>query len=167
MSAYVDRGERESRTMDSMLEVVLNRPGSDGGSVPGLPGPGQRSQTHGTTFEVLSESRDRAIRIVRESKHPIAQVARDLGIHPETLRLWVHQDEADDGTRADRLTTAEREELSALRRENCYLRRSNETLKAASVFFAREPFADSNLWHAGVGGLDVSAARVSTRAVHL
>lgn len=84
------------------------------------------------------EFRERAVRITRESGRPIAAMARDLGIHPETLRVWVRQDEADDGTRRDRLTTAEREELSALRRENRDLRRSNDILKAASVFFARE-----------------------------
>ena len=84
------------------------------------------------------EFRERAGRIARESDRPIAAVARDLGMHPETLRVWVRQDEADDGTRSDRLATAEREELAALRRENRDLRRSNEILKAASVFFARE-----------------------------
>lgn len=84
------------------------------------------------------EFRERAVRIARESDRPIAAVARDLGMHPETLRVWVRQDEADDGSRSDRLTTAEREELAALRRENRDLRRSNEILKAASVFFARE-----------------------------
>jgi transposase len=52
--------------------------------------------------------------------------------------VWVRQDETDDGTRSDRLTTAEREELAALRRKNRDLRRSNEILKAASIFFARE-----------------------------
>jgi transposase len=84
------------------------------------------------------EFRERAIRIARESERSISAVARDLGVHPETLRVWVRQDEADDGSRTDRLTTAEREELAALRRENRDLRRSNEILKAASVFFARE-----------------------------
>jgi transposase len=84
------------------------------------------------------EFRERSIRVARQSERSIFEVARDLGIHPETLRVWVRQDEADDGTRTDRLTTAEREELSALRRENRDLRGSNEILKAASVFFARE-----------------------------
>jgi transposase len=84
------------------------------------------------------EFKERSVRVARESERSISEVARDLGIHPETLRVWVRQDEADDGTRTDRLTTAEREELSALRRENRDLRRSNEILKAASVFFARE-----------------------------
>jgi transposase len=50
----------------------------------------------------------------------------------------VRQDEADDGTRADRLATVEREELTALRKEVRDLRRANEILKATSVFFARE-----------------------------
>ena len=77
------------------------------------------------------EFRQRAVRIARQSERPIAAVARDLGVHRETLRLWVRQDEADDGTRADRLATVERGELSDLRR-------ANEILKAASVFFARE-----------------------------
>ena len=84
------------------------------------------------------EFRDRAVRIARESDRPIAAVARDLGMHHETLRVWVRQDEADDGTRADRLATVEREELTALRKEVRDLRRANEILKAASVFFARE-----------------------------
>ena len=84
------------------------------------------------------ELRERAVRLARESQSSISQVARDLGLHPETLRLWVRQDEANDGTRSDRLASAEREELTALRREVRELRRANEILKAASVFFARE-----------------------------
>jgi transposase len=68
----------------------------------------------------------------------VSTVAHDLGVHPDSLRTWMQQDEADNGTRNDRLTSAEREELSALRREVRDLRRSNEILKAASVFFARE-----------------------------
>jgi len=59
-------------------------------------------------------------------------------LHPETLRIWVRQDEANDGSRTERLASAEREELTALRREVRELRRANEILKAASVSFARE-----------------------------
>jgi transposase len=84
------------------------------------------------------ELRERAVRLARGSDRPISAVARDLGVHPETLRVWVRQDEADDGTRADRLATVECEELAALRKEVRDLRRANEILKAASVFFARE-----------------------------
>ncbi|MEV7190041.1 transposase [Kitasatospora sp. NPDC093102] len=78
------------------------------------------------------------MREVRSTGRPVAHVARDLGIHPEALRSWVRQAEADAGERDDRLTTAERDELKELRKEVAELRRANETLKAASVFFAQE-----------------------------
>ena len=84
------------------------------------------------------EVRERAVQLARESERGITPVARDLGINPETLREWVRQAEADDGSRQDLLTSRERAELAELRRENRDLRRSNEILKAASVFFARE-----------------------------
>ncbi|MET8454540.1 transposase, partial [Streptomyces sp. NPDC005209] len=82
--------------------------------------------------------RERAIREVQTSGRPVAHVARDLGIHKEALRQWVRQAEADQGDRPDLLTTAEKNELAQLRRENAELRRANEILKAASVFFAKE-----------------------------
>jgi transposase len=84
------------------------------------------------------ELRERAVREVAESGRPIAHVARDLGVHHEALRNWVRQAEADRGERGDRLTTSERDELSRLRREVSELRRANDILKAASVFFAKE-----------------------------
>jgi transposase len=84
------------------------------------------------------ELRERAVRLVFESQRPIAAVARDLGVHKEALRLWVRQAEADAGTRNDRLTSAERERLKLLEREVRDLRKANEILKAASVFFAKE-----------------------------
>jgi transposase len=84
------------------------------------------------------ELRERAVRLVFESQRPIAAVARDLGVHREALRLWVRQAEADAGTRNDRLTSAERERLKLLEREVRDLRKANEILKAASVFFAKE-----------------------------
>jgi hypothetical protein len=57
------------------------------------------------------ELRERAVRLVFESRRPIAHGARDLGIHKEALRLWVRQAEADAGTRNDRLTTEARERI--------------------------------------------------------
>ncbi len=84
------------------------------------------------------EFHERARALAHESQRPIAAVARDLGIDRETLYLWVRQDEADHGSRRDRLTSVERDELTALRRKNRELRRANEILKAANVFFARE-----------------------------
>lgn len=73
-----------------------------------------------------------------ESGRPITEVARDLGMHPETLRKRVRQAEADGGLRPDLPSTAEREEIKNLRKEVYELRRANEILKSASVFFAKE-----------------------------
>ncbi len=84
------------------------------------------------------ELRERAVRTVLESGRPIAQVAKDLGIGSESLRAWVRQAQADAGERTEQLTTLEGEELKRLRGENRELRRANEILKAASVFFASE-----------------------------
>jgi transposase len=81
---------------------------------------------------------ERAVRIVLEGERPIAHIAHDLGIHPETLRKKVRQAEADQGLRPDLPTSEEREEIKELRKEVFELRRANEILKAASVFFAKE-----------------------------
>ena len=59
-------------------------------------------------------------------------------MHPETLRKKVRQHEADSGKRPDLPTSVEREEIRRLRQENFELRRANEILKSASVFFAKE-----------------------------
>ena len=80
---------------------------------------------------------ERAVRLVFESGRPIAHVARDLGLPPETLRKKVRQAEIDTGRR-EGLTCEEREQIRELRRENFELRRANEILKSASLFFARE-----------------------------
>ena len=84
----------------------------------------------------------RGVRLVIESGRPIAHVARDIGLPPETLRRRVRQVEADEGLRPDLPSSEEREEIKALRREVFELRRANEILKAASVFFATELDAD-------------------------
>ena len=81
---------------------------------------------------------ERATRLVFESRRPIAHVARDLGLPSETLRVYVRRVEANEGRRKDVLSDEEREEIRKLRRENVELRRANEILKSASVFFAKE-----------------------------
>ena len=81
---------------------------------------------------------DRATRLVFESGRPIAHVAADLGLPSETLRKYVRQVEANEGRRPDLPTSEEREEIRELRREVFELRRTNEILKAASLFFAGE-----------------------------
>ena len=81
---------------------------------------------------------ERATRLVFESGRPIAHIAAELGLPPETLRKYVRQVEANEGRREDLLTTQEREEIRRLRKENQELRRANEILRAASLFFAGE-----------------------------
>ena len=81
---------------------------------------------------------DRGARLVFDSGRPIAHVAKDLGVPSETLRKYTRQLEADQGLRPDLPSAAEREEIKQLRKENYELRRANEILKAASVFFATE-----------------------------
>ena len=85
---------------------------------------------------------ERGVRLPLESGRPVRHVADDLGIHHETLRRHVRQAEADGGLRPDLPSTEEREEIKRLKRENFELRRANEILKAASVFFASELDAD-------------------------
>jgi transposase len=62
--------------------------------------------------------------------------ARDLGVPSETSRKYVRQLKADEGLRPDLPTATEREEIKSLRKEVYELRRANDILKAASVFFA-------------------------------
>jgi transposase-like protein len=69
---------------------------------------------------------------------PIAEIARDLGISDSCLRGWVRQADLDEGRRSDGLTTAEREELVALRRELRVAKMENEILKRAAAYFAKE-----------------------------
>jgi transposase len=91
------------------------------------------------------ELRERAVRMVAEVRpdYPsdwpaICAVAEKLGIGTaETLRKWVRQAEVDTGKRPG-VTSEENAEIKRLKRENAELRRANEILKAASVFFAAE-----------------------------
>lgn len=71
-----------------------------------------------------------------DPKPQIKKLAVDLGVHPEALRGWIRQ--ADAGERNDRLTTDERAELMALRKENAQLKRANDVLRTASAFFAAQ-----------------------------
>jgi transposase len=85
---------------------------------------------------------DRGVRLAIESGRPVAHVAADIGLPAETLRKRVRQAQADQGLRPDLPSSEEREEIKALKRENYELRRANEILKAASVYFATELDAD-------------------------
>jgi transposase len=86
------------------------------------------------------ELRARAVRLYLESdpKPVIKRLAEQLGVHPEALRNWIRQAQADAGERHDRPTTEMVEENRRLLKENAELRRVNEILRAASAFFASE-----------------------------
>lgn len=96
-----------------------------------------------TTTRYAPEVRERAVRLVQEQGPEYASqwaaiesIAGKLGCTRETLRRWVRQAERDAGQRPG-LTSAERERLTALERENRELRRANEILRKASAFFAQ------------------------------
>jgi transposase len=84
------------------------------------------------------EFRAEAIRLVQSSGKPQAQIARELGLTTETLRIWRKQAAVDTGQRSDGRTTDEQDELRRLRRENRILREEREILKKAAAFFAQE-----------------------------
>ena len=80
----------------------------------------------------------RGVRLALEGERPIAHIAADLGMHPETLRKRVRQAEADSGARPDLPSQPGARGDPAAAAENYELRRANEILKSASVFFAKE-----------------------------
>ena len=84
------------------------------------------------------EFRAEAVRLVREGGRTPRQLAVDLGCSEEAIRNWLKQADLDAGRRSDGLTTAEREELRQLRRENRVLRMERDLLKKAAAFFARD-----------------------------
>jgi transposase len=75
---------------------------------------------------------------VRTSGKPMSEIARQLEVTSETLRLWMEQADIDDGVRHDGPTTEETEEVRRLRREIKTLREEREILVKAAAFFAKE-----------------------------
>ncbi len=83
------------------------------------------------------EFREEAVRIVRETKKPIAVVARDLGVNPGTLGNWVDKDRAARGE-SDVVSVGEQAELKRLRAENAELRMERDVLKRSVVLWVKE-----------------------------
>ncbi len=99
---------------------------------------------HPSSRRYPPEVKERAVELAlatmqqqRERHGVVTRIARQLDIGPETLRSWVRQAEVDNGTRPG-LSTDERERITELEKENRELRRANQILKEASVFFAQE-----------------------------
>ncbi len=79
------------------------------------------------------------VALMHKSGKTAGQVARELDLTETSVRAWARQAEIDDSNGSSgALTTAEREELAGLRRENKTLRLEREILKKAAAFFAKE-----------------------------
>lgn len=105
--------------------------------------PGEKPKQARNIKPYPAELQERAVRLVLEhlgsyesDMEAIRSVAGKMGMHPDTLRIWVRRSQADAGKRSG--DGKEDEELRQLRREVKELRRANEILKSASVFFATE-----------------------------
>ena len=83
------------------------------------------------------EFRHQMAELVRAGRTP-EELAREFEPTAQAIRNWVRQSDLDEGRRDDGLTTAEREELRRLRRENRQLREEREILAKAAAWFARE-----------------------------
>ena len=83
------------------------------------------------------EFKAQTVDLVRTSGKPIAKVCRDLDLTETTVRRWVAQAEIGAGRR-EGLTTAEREELTQLRKEVRVLRQERDILAKATAFYAKE-----------------------------
>lgn len=83
------------------------------------------------------EFRARMVELVRSGRSP-EELAREFEPSSQAIRNWVRQADLDEGRRADGLTTAEREELTRLRRRVKQLEVEREILSKAAAWFARE-----------------------------
>jgi len=94
-----------------------------------------------------AEYRRKIVALVRAGRNA-NELAKEFECTAQTIRNWVAQAEADEGKRDDVLSSAERDELRRLRRENRQLKLEREILAKATAWFAREthstPDKDSN-----------------------
>ncbi len=124
----------------------MNRTGIHGDSEPWNGwGHGVHVRVEAPVVEAVSgELKERAVRLVEQTiaesgdeTGVISRVARQLGVGDQSLRNWVRQAEIDSGRRQG-LSSEERARMKALEKENRELRRANEILKSAAVFFGAE-----------------------------
>jgi transposase len=85
-----------------------------------------------------AQFKEGAVRIVRETGRPIAQVARELGISDGTLGNWVRSDECARDGGDGRLNESERDELKRLRAENAELAMERDVLKRSVALWVKE-----------------------------
>ncbi len=94
------------------------------------------------------ELRERAVRLYRESepRPPLKRLVEQLNVHPEALRNWVRQAEADAGERDDRPSTDMLAENRRLAAENAELHRAGEVLRAASADLSPARSSETRRW---------------------
>jgi transposase len=85
-----------------------------------------------------AEYKAQAARLVLDEGKSVAAVARELDLTETALREWVKRTQADRTKGRTGLTTAEREELARLRKENRILQEERDILKKATAFFAKQ-----------------------------
>lgn len=92
-----------------------------------------------TRRQYTEDFKAEAVRLVRESGQPVAQVARNLGIADHLLYRWrAEQQQAESQGHTRQSIRAEQGELARLRRENAVLKQERDFLKRAAAFFAKE-----------------------------
>jgi transposase len=91
-----------------------------------------------TRRRFTSEFKSEAVKLLMEGGKPLQQVAADLGVHANQLRMWRNEQLAAGSAEVLARQKAEAAELTRLRRENRRLEQENEILKRAAAFFARE-----------------------------
>ena len=88
--------------------------------------------------QYTEEFRAQAARLVLDEGKTVGAVARELDLTASALRIWVDRARADRTGGKTGLTTAERDELARLRRENRILTEEREILEKATAFFAKQ-----------------------------
>jgi transposase len=96
------------------------------------------SKTRRTRRSFTEDYKAGAVRLVLDEGKTVAGAARDLGLTESSLRNWVEQARADRSNGRTGLTSAEREELTRLRKDVRELRMERDVLKKATAFFAKD-----------------------------
>jgi transposase len=99
---------------------------------------GKQGRAKRARRQFTDEFKAGAVRLVLDEGKSVAQVARDLDLTASALGGWVKQARSDRDGGKSGLTTEEKAELAALRKENRQLRVERDILKKAAAFFAKE-----------------------------